>query len=44
VKSFKLYLLAACSFSLAVGFALANPPEGGYHLLKKYDLGAAPGG
>src|SRR5258707_13767624 len=26
------------------GFALANPPEGGYHLLKKYDLGAAPGG
>src|SRR3981189_3841081 len=26
------------------GLALANPPEGGYHLLKKYALGAAPGG
>jgi YVTN family beta-propeller protein len=24
--------------------ALARVPEGGYHLLKKYDLGAAPGG
>jgi YVTN family beta-propeller protein len=44
VKSFKLYLFAACSFSVAIGFALANPPDGGYHLLKKYDLGAAPGG
>jgi len=44
VKSFKVYLLAACSFSLAACFALGNPPEGGYHLLKKYALGAAPGG
>ena len=44
MKSLKFYLVAACSFSLAVGFAFANPPEGGYHLLKKYDLGAAPGG
>src|ERR1700688_4449451 len=26
------------------GFAIAGVPEGGYHLLKKYDLGAAPGG
>lgn len=25
-------------------FAIAASPEGGYHLLKKYDLGAAPGG
>lgn len=25
-------------------FAIAAFPEGGYHLLKKYDLGAAPGG
>jgi YVTN family beta-propeller protein len=29
---------------LLSGLAFANPPEGGYHLLKKYDLGAAPGG
>jgi len=26
------------------GLVLATPPEGGYHLLKKYELGAAPGG
>jgi YVTN family beta-propeller protein len=26
------------------GLALASSPEGGFHLLKKYDLGAAPGG
>jgi hypothetical protein len=25
-------------------FAIAGAPEGGYHLLKKYELGAAPGG
>ena len=25
-------------------FARPHPPEGGYHLQKKYDLGAAPGG
>jgi YVTN family beta-propeller protein len=30
---------------LALGaFAFARAPEGGYHLLKKYELGAAPGG
>jgi len=29
---------------LLVCFAIAASPEGGYHLLKKYDLGAAPGG
>jgi YVTN family beta-propeller protein len=32
------------AFLLIAGLALASPPEGGYHLLKKYDLGAAPGG
>jgi YVTN family beta-propeller protein len=26
------------------GITFAGEPEGGYHLLKKYDLGAAPGG
>ena len=25
-------------------FAIARAPEGGYHLLRKYELGAAPGG
>lgn len=45
MKSFKLRRLAAYGVVLALGrFAPANPPEGGYHLLKKYDLGAAPGG
>lgn len=29
---------------LLYGLALARSPEGGYHLLKKYDLGAAPDG
>lgn len=29
---------------LLVCLAIAAAPEGGYHLLKKYDLGAAPGG
>jgi len=29
---------------LCSGLAAAGRPEGGYHLLKKYDLGAAPGG
>jgi YVTN family beta-propeller protein len=45
VKSFKLHSIAAYGAVLALGgFALARVPEGGYHLLKKYDLGAAPGG
>jgi YVTN family beta-propeller protein len=40
----------ACRFAaggmilLLGGLALAIPPEVGYHLLKKYELGAAPGG
>src|SRR5215469_10742353 len=29
---------------LCAGLVYASPPAGGYHLLKKYDLGAAPGG
>src|SRR5262245_11605196 len=29
---------------LLCGFGPASPLEGGYHLLKKYELGAAPGG
>jgi YVTN family beta-propeller protein len=33
-----------CALLLFGGLALAGPPEGGYHLLKKYELGAAPGG
>src|SRR6267154_166187 len=34
-----------CAVLLFVGgLATAGVPEGGYHLLKKYDLGAAPGG
>jgi YVTN family beta-propeller protein len=45
VKSFNVYRIAACVIFLALGgLALARVPDGGYHLLKKYDLGAAPGG
>jgi YVTN family beta-propeller protein len=45
VKSFKLHRIAVHIIVLALGgFAHANPPQSGYHLLKKYDLGAAPGG
>jgi YVTN family beta-propeller protein len=29
---------------LCTGLVAARPPAGGYHLLKKYDLGAVPGG
>jgi hypothetical protein len=40
-----LYGVAAYGIVLALGgLALASPPEGGYHLLNEYDLGAAPGG
>jgi len=46
VKSFKSHRIAAFSvvLSLGGGFAPASPPEGGYRQLKRYDLGAAPGG
>ena len=44
MKPFELHRLGVCSALLLLGgLALASPPEG-YHLLKKYDLGAAPGG
>ena len=43
VKSFKLHAVYIIALTFS-GFALANPPDGGYHLVKKYDLGAAPGG
>ncbi len=43
VSSLKRALL--CGTILVFGgFAIAGQPEGGYHLLKKYNLGAAPGG
>jgi YVTN family beta-propeller protein len=45
VKSFRLYRIAAYGVLLALGgLAFARVPQSGYHLLKKYDLGAAPGG
>src|ERR1700687_1610315 len=45
MKFFDLNRLAVCAAVLLLGgLALASPPEGGYHLLKKYELGAAPGG
>jgi len=39
-----LSLIAAGVVLALGGFALAGAPEGGYHLLKKYNLSAAPGG
>src|ERR1700738_2802315 len=45
MKHSVLHRLAMCGAVLLFGsLALASPPEGGYHLLKKYELGAAPGG
>jgi YVTN family beta-propeller protein len=42
VSSLRLSLLCAVIFCSSL--AIAGPPESGYRLLKKYDLGAAPGG
>jgi YVTN family beta-propeller protein len=42
VSNLRLSLLGAVI--LCSTLAIASPPDGGYHLLKKYDLGAAPGG
>jgi YVTN family beta-propeller protein len=42
VSSLRLSLLGAVVLSSTL--AIASPPDSGYHLLKKYDLGAAPGG
>jgi YVTN family beta-propeller protein len=40
-----LHRLGLCGAVLMLsGLALASPPKGGYHLLKKHELGAAPGG
>ena len=45
MKFSNLHRLGTCgTFLLLGGLVLATPPEGGYHLLKKYELGAAPGG
>src|SRR5260370_28875004 len=45
MKLSDLQRLALCGAVLLLGgLALARPPKGGYHLLKKYQLGAAPGG
>jgi hypothetical protein len=45
MKLSQLCRLAACAAVLLLGgFAISGRPEGGYHLLKKYELGAAPGG
>src|SRR5438876_12351485 len=44
MKFSELYPLGVCAAVLLLGgLALANPPQGGYHLLKKYELGAPPG-
>jgi len=43
MKRVDLQRHGVCSAVLLLGgLALASPPEGGYHLLKKYELGAAP--
>jgi YVTN family beta-propeller protein len=42
VSSLRPSLLSAAI--LCSSLAIASPPDSGYHLLKKYDLGAAPGG
>src|ERR1700674_1316262 len=42
-SNFRLLILSCAVLSLG-GIAVAGRPEGGYHLLKKYDLGAPPGG
>src|SRR5260221_14444825 len=45
MKFSNLHRLGTCgTFLLLGGLVLATPPEGGYHLLKKHELGAAPGG
>jgi hypothetical protein len=45
MKCSELQRLGVCAAVLLLGgLALANPPKGGYRLLKKYELGAAPGG
>ena len=43
ISNFRLLILAGAILSLG-GLTLAGRTEGGYHLLKKYDLSAPPGG
>lgn len=44
MKQSSLSRIVLCgAFALATGLAIARPPEGGYHLLKKYSFGAAEG-
>ncbi len=38
------YFVFCGSFLLLVGYIVASPQKGGYHLLKKVPLGAAEGG
>jgi len=40
----RLQLIFWSAVVLCSGLTVAGRPDGGYHLLKKYDLGAAPGG
>src|SRR6266566_3649939 len=46
MKYFELSRLGVWGVAILLlgAFAIARTPEGGYHLLKKYELGAAPGG
>src|SRR2546426_5212410 len=45
MKSVGLGSLGMCAAALLLsGIVFAIPSQGGYHLLKKYELGAAPGG
>ena len=45
MKGRSLVYVVVCASFLALGaLALASPPAGSYHLLKKIPLGAAPGG
>lgn len=40
----RLQLVSWSAIILCSAPVVVRPPDGGYHLLKKYDLGAAPGG
>src|SRR5579859_4878184 len=44
MASSRLHLTFWSLLILCPGLAVAGRPDGGFHLLKKYDLGAAPGG
>jgi hypothetical protein len=45
MKFQKLHRFTVCAVALVLGsLAIARVPDGGYHLLKKHDLGVAPGG